>query len=123
MKKKFKTDGIGAFSLFKIIFFGTLMTWGLIILLMAVLSAFGITIVYYNDQPLDGWQGFLSGLAMIPIFTFVFSIILWCFLALGQWLWTRFHTIDITVKLDEVHHHDWLHLIEQHEEHSNHHSN
>lgn len=96
--KSVMTRGLAAGSIFKLLFVGNLFSVGLLILIIAILSLFDVGNITVNNKPVEGVAGFFVGLAMIPTFSLIFAAVNWCFIALGQFLWTRFKTIEYRFK-------------------------
>lgn len=95
MKKEIVTKGLSAGSLFKVVLIGLGLSIGLLIILAGLLSIFGAETIEWNDKPVTGLSGFLLSLIMAPVFVGVFSSMIWLFLVVGNWLYTRVKTVTI----------------------------
>jgi len=97
MDRKITSKGITAGSLFKILFIGHAFSFGLLVILMGVLSFFGYETVFLQGNPVFGVTGLISGVFSAAIFALLFSFINWIFIFTGNWIFTRFRTYDIEI--------------------------
>ena len=56
---------------------------------------FGAGTVTWNDEPVTGVGGLLLSVVMAPVMVLLFSVVIWLFLVVGNWLYTRFGGITI----------------------------
>ena len=97
MDRKITSKGITAGSLFKILFIGHAFSFGLLVILMGVLSFFGYETVFLQGNPVFGVTGLISGIFMAGLFALLFSFFNWIFIFTGNWVYTRFRTYDIAI--------------------------
>jgi hypothetical protein len=97
MDRKIISRGLRAGSLFKILFIGHAFSFGLLVILMGVLSFFGHETVFLQGNPVFGITGLMSGVFTAAIFALLFSFINWVFILFGNWLYTRFRTYEVVI--------------------------
>lgn len=93
-----KSRGLSAGSLFKLLFFGLLIPLFLFCTACGIASYFGYSTITLNNQFVYGGEGLLAGIIMGLVFPLIMSFILWILISIGLWIWTRFRTIDLTIK-------------------------
>ncbi|MCP5197558.1 MAG: hypothetical protein H6974_12375 [Gammaproteobacteria bacterium] len=87
-------------SIFKLLFIGFLFGFGPIFLFGGFYALFtgGESMVSFNDEKLTGLSGFIGTLIFIPIFSLIFSAIVWLFVSFGIWLYTRAWNLNLEFK-------------------------
>lgn len=93
-----KCRGLSGGSLFKVLFFGLLLSLGPLIIIFGICSIFGYHTIKVNDEQVTGIMGFVASLIMAPIFSVIFAGISWLFIGFGIWLLTRFKNLHLHFK-------------------------
>jgi len=90
IEKVASTKGLTASTLLKLILIG----YSPFGVLLGILSLLGVRIVKFNEHVVTGIKGLLTSILILVIC----SLFSWLLLIIGNWLYTRFRTIDITYK-------------------------
>ncbi|MCH9644996.1 MAG: hypothetical protein K0U29_07045 [Gammaproteobacteria bacterium] len=110
--QSFKTRGLSAGSLFKLLLVGYLCSVGLLMVIGGIFALFGADIFYVyhhlsatqNDlHYVTGVKGLLFGVIGAPIISLISAAINWVFIGFGQWLYTRFKHIYYNLKISDKH--------------------
>ncbi|NJO15239.1 MAG: hypothetical protein HC877_05695 [Thioploca sp.] len=62
---------------------------------MGILSLFGISVITINEEVKTGITGLLYSLVLAPVFTTLLSLVVWLYILLGIWIYTRFRSLTI----------------------------
>ena len=96
-----QTRGISGGSLFKLLFVGYLLSVGPLIIIFGIFSLFGAETIHVNNEAVTGFKGLIASIIMAPIFSGISACINWVFIAFGQWLFTRFHSLKFNFRVEK----------------------
>lgn len=91
----FRAKKISKKSLFKILLIGLGIGSFFFFLLIALLSLSGREGVELNGEPVSGFVGFMTVMAMWPFLTLIQTFIVWLFSILGLWVYSFIRPISI----------------------------
>lgn len=92
------TRGLTGVNLFKLLLLGLLFSIGPIILVIGILCIFGIGSISLGSFVYTGFSGFVASLPLIFLVPVVVAIVLWLFLVVGLWLYSRIKPIKLVYK-------------------------
>lgn len=96
--KTFKTKGLTFKSLYKLFYIGSAVPIFLLGLGAGIAAYLGSDTVMLNDVYVYDLKGLLTGVGMGILIPFILALPSAIFNGIGQWLWTRFRSFNLTYK-------------------------
>lgn len=93
-----KSRGLSALSLYKLLCCGLFVPIFLFALGCGIASMFGYSTVSFNGEFVYGMQGMIVSVVLGLLLPIFMAFFLWIIIGIGVWLWTRFRTIDLSIK-------------------------
>jgi hypothetical protein len=85
-------------SIFKIYFIGLTGGFFILFLLFGILAIFGADTIKLGEKSITGFMGFVTAILMWPIFSLMFTVLMWLISILGLWLYSLVRPISINLK-------------------------
>lgn len=93
-----KSRGLSALSLYKLLFCGLFVPIFLFALGCGIASMLGYSTVSFNGEFVYGIQGMIVSAVLGLVLLIFMAFFLWVIIGFGLWLWTRFCSIDLSIK-------------------------
>lgn len=85
-------------TLFKILLIGLGLGIFAMCLLYGTAAVFGAQTVSWQGRQVTGISGLLIALAMWPVFSVIFTVIIWLYTILGLWIYSFFRPFKLVLK-------------------------
>jgi len=93
-----QSRGLSALSLLKLLIIGLFIPLLILGLAYGIAAFFGASTVKFNEVYMYGWKGLALGPIIGGVLGAVFSVLLWLVMYCALWIYTRFCTIELTIK-------------------------